>query len=35
MLSPRHLLENALHDARADAELLAHLEDAIALTGYL
>ena len=30
-LPPRHLLENALHDAGADAELLADLEDAIAL----
>jgi hypothetical protein len=26
---PRHLLENSLHDAGADAELLADLEDAI------
>ena len=31
MLLPRHLLENPLHHAGADAELLADLEDAIAL----
>jgi hypothetical protein len=29
--NPRHLLENSLHNAGADAELLADLEDAIAL----